>query len=995
MSQINPNTGASNPAATGNSPAGSAPQGNGSGNHYQRKNVSHRAPHNYNLNTPHNMYVPTDGYMGYGASPYQPTYFQGQQGYYMQHYSQAAPMYRSDYGQHAINVTTATGEKVDLTPKGAAASLNRSSASSTPKATPAQLGHQRTPSLTTSPAPQQDEKARQMKEDFLKKVRERAAKAKAAASTPETKPAEKADTTPAASPATATPATATSASTTPASTTPAPATSAPVTEEKAAPAATPVVEKEQAIRQFKESIASKASSEQTPEITKSETEAPADKKADATETEAPAEKKADVTEKAQETDIKSSTEAPVEATPAEENEAPAAAEETKASETVEEASTAQPLEQTKETPATEEKPVDEAASTATKEVPSDETKGAEVAEEKKTENADLFTVSKFLSSLQTAKAIEDPFTFTYPEGFQAPHEGLQAKGPKFRYDPPFLLSLQEKCKFPTDEDFKEKTKFIVVSNRGDRSGSSRNFKFGQGGGLSGSQGFSKSSSNMRKQFGDPNSRSNSRTSSKRRGPSGRGDRKSNRNRDRDDREREPEIPLEPVKPLEKSANRWVPKSRANKTTDEERKTAPDGTPLLTAEEAATKTRSLLNKLTLEYFEAITDKILEIANQSKYEENCETLKVVLNTTFDKATDEPHWSNMYAQFTAKMCKVIDPEVTSSDLKDRDGNPLKGGAIVRRLLLSKCQVEYEKGWSDKLPTNEDGSPLEPEMMTDEYYKAAAAKRRGLGLVRFIGHLYVLGLLSEAIIMVCLAKLSDNVEDPSEDTVENLVQLITTVGEKLDSTPQSRSKFDLLFQRVQALSEAKIPSRLQFSVMDLLDLRKAQWKGKDADKGPKTIQQIHEEEKKKHSEEQKNNDRRRSNRGDSRANSSKAGWGASRVSNSDMRRMGQVNTSASSSNLGPMNNFSKSRSLRGKSSSTNSASSPSQAPVESRENSKRPANSYAALLGGDDDEEEETNETHEAEQNEDEEQQENEGEDATEVVVDDEKEKEDDETN
>jgi hypothetical protein len=34
----------------------------------------------------------------------------------------------------------------------------------------------------------------------------------------------------------------------------------------------------------------------------------------------------------------------------------------------------------------------------------------------------------------------------------------------------------------------------------------------------------------------------------------------------------------------------------------------------------------------------------------------------------------------------------------------------------------------------------------MSDEYYIAAAAKRRGLGLVKFIGELYKLGMLTES---------------------------------------------------------------------------------------------------------------------------------------------------------------------------------------------------------------------------------------------------------
>ena len=53
------------------------------------------------------------------------------------------------------------------------------------------------------------------------------------------------------------------------------------------------------------------------------------------------------------------------------------------------------------------------------------------------------------------------------------------------------------------------------------------------------------------------------------------------------------------------------------------------------------------------------------------------------------------------------------------------------------------------------EDGNPLEPEMMSDEYYIAAAAKRRGLGLVRFIGYLYCLNLLTGKMMFECFRRL------------------------------------------------------------------------------------------------------------------------------------------------------------------------------------------------------------------------------------------------
>ena len=68
-------------------------------------------------------------------------------------------------------------------------------------------------------------------------------------------------------------------------------------------------------------------------------------------------------------------------------------------------------------------------------------------------------------------------------------------------------------------------------------------------------------------------------------------------------------PVEEVKPLEKSANRWVPKSRMQ--AKKETKVAEDGTILLEPEDIEKKTKSLLNKLTLEMFTAISDEIIAL------------------------------------------------------------------------------------------------------------------------------------------------------------------------------------------------------------------------------------------------------------------------------------------------------------------------------------------------------------------------------------------------
>lgn len=118
--------------------------------------------------------------------------------------------------------------------------------------------------------------------------------------------------------------------------------------------------------------------------------------------------------------------------------------------------------------------------------------------------------------------------------------------------------------------------------------------------------------------------------------------------------------------------------------------------------------------------------MAIANISVWETNGETLKAVIEQIFLKACDEPHWSSMYAQLCGKVVKELNPDIT-----DETNEGKTGPKLVLHYLVARCHAEFDKGWTDKLPTNEDGTPLEPEMMSEEYYAAASAKRRGLGLV------------------------------------------------------------------------------------------------------------------------------------------------------------------------------------------------------------------------------------------------------------------------
>ena len=104
---------------------------------------------------------------------------------------------------------------------------------------------------------------------------------------------------------------------------------------------------------------------------------------------------------------------------------------------------------------------------------------------------------------------------------------------------------------------------------------------------------------------------------------------------------------------------------------------------------------------------------------------------------------------------------------------------------------------------------------------------------------------MLTLRIMHECVMKLLNFEGDPDEAAVENLTTLLKAVGATMESEEQIGNLMNQYFERIDSaiLKSEALGSRPKFMIMDLLDLRKSGWKGKDDTKGPKTITQIHEE--------------------------------------------------------------------------------------------------------------------------------------------------------
>ena len=136
--------------------------------------------------------------------------------------------------------------------------------------------------------------------------------------------------------------------------------------------------------------------------------------------------------------------------------------------------------------------------------------------------------------------------------------------------------------------------------------------------------------------------------------------------------------LEPVAPLELSANRWTPASLTTKGLPAETESP---------EVVDRKVRALLNKLTMERFDSISDQIIAWANRSEKEKNGRMLIQVIRLVFKEAADEATWSEMYARLCRKMMEQISPNVRDDGIKNAEGKPIAGEQLFRKYLLNRC--------------------------------------------------------------------------------------------------------------------------------------------------------------------------------------------------------------------------------------------------------------------------------------------------------------------
>ncbi|XP_053433389.1 eukaryotic translation initiation factor 4 gamma 3 isoform X22 [Nycticebus coucang] len=287
--------------------------------------------------------------------------------------------------------------------------------------------------------------------------------------------------------------------------------------------------------------------------------------------------------------------------------------------------------------------------------------------------------------------------------------------------------------------------------------------------------------------------------------------------------------------LKKAENAWKPSQKRDSQAED-----PEN---IKTQELFRKVRSILNKLTPQMFNQLMKQVSGLTVDTE-----ERLKGVIDLVFEKAIDEPSFSVAYAN----MCRCL--VTLKVPMADKPGNTVN----FRKLLLNRCQKEFEKDKADDDVFEKKQKELEaasaPEERTrlhDELEEAKdKARRRSIGNIKFIGELFKLKMLTEAIMHDCVVKLLKNHD---EESLECLCRLLTTIGKDLDFE-KAKPRMDQYFNQMEKIvKERKTSSRIRFMLQDVIDLRLCNWISRRADQGPKTIEQIHKEAKIEEQEEQR----------------------------------------------------------------------------------------------------------------------------------------------
>lgn len=306
--------------------------------------------------------------------------------------------------------------------------------------------------------------------------------------------------------------------------------------------------------------------------------------------------------------------------------------------------------------------------------------------------------------------------------------------------------------------------------------------------------------------------------------------------------------------LNETENAWRPRQQ-NKLDNDNVSSIDGKSSNHEKDELIRRVRGILNKLTPERFDTLVEEIIKLKIDTP-----EKMDEVIVLVFEKAIDEPNFSVSYA----RLCHRLISEVKARDERMESGTK-SNLQHFRNALLDKTEREFTHNVSQSTAKEKKLQPLvdkikkcgdpneKAELEAQLEEEERKIRRRSGGTVRFIGELFKISMLTGKIIYSCI----DTLLNPhSEDMLECLCKLLTTVGAKFEQTPVNAKdpgrcySLEKSISRMQAIASktdkdgAKVSSRVRFMLQDVIDLRKNKWQS-TRNEAPKTMGQIEKEAK------------------------------------------------------------------------------------------------------------------------------------------------------
>jgi translation initiation factor 4G len=246
------------------------------------------------------------------------------------------------------------------------------------------------------------------------------------------------------------------------------------------------------------------------------------------------------------------------------------------------------------------------------------------------------------------------------------------------------------------------------------------------------------------------------------------------------------------------------------TTPAPAQVSTQGGGVVDAEKAKRTMKGVLNKMTAETADKLTEQLL---SECRLDSDASAAKTLVSMILDKCAFDGNNVGVYADVCARLATSL-PAYAESE-----GAPARS---FKKLLLSACQDEFES-----LDAQREGLSAYADR-SDREAQGKRVKLRTVGTVRLIGELVARGVVGAAVAHAVADELLGEARSvPGEDYVEALCALLTACGKELEAG--AKKVMNAYLARVNVLAESEqLEARSRFMCRDVIDLATSGWTSK-----------------------------------------------------------------------------------------------------------------------------------------------------------------------